>query len=99
MYRPLFLFLLLLSPACLWAQHTVSGTITDQTSGETLIGATILDTRSGKGTTTNVNGRYTLTLKGSEAVLRITFVGSSPASPSAKSLSPPNASTPANLHK
>ena len=78
MYRPLFLFLLLLSPACLWAQHTVSGTITDQTSGETLIGATILDTRSGKGTTTNVNGRYTLTLKGSEAVLRITFVGYEP---------------------
>ena len=29
MYRPLFLFLLLLSPACLWAQHTVSGTIED----------------------------------------------------------------------
>ena len=78
MYRPLFLFLLLLSPACLWAQHTVSGTITDQTSGETLIGATILDTRSGKGTTTNVNGRYTLTLKGTEAVLRITFVGYEP---------------------
>ena len=78
MYRPLFLFLLLLSPACLWAQHTVSGTITDQTSGETLIGATILDTRSGKGTTTNVNGRYTLTLKGSEAILRITFVGYEP---------------------
>ena len=78
MSRHLFLLLLLLSPTLLWAQHTVSGTITDQSTGETLIGATVLDTRSGKGTITNSNGRYTLTLKGNEALLRITFVGYEP---------------------
>ena len=72
------MLLLLLSPTLLWAQHTVSGTITDQSTGETLIGATVLDTRSGKGTITNSNGRYTLTLKGNEALLRITFVGYEP---------------------
>ena len=78
MPRHLFVLLLLLSPTLLWAQHTVSGTITDQSTGETLIGATVLDTRSGKGTITNSNGRYTLTLKGNEALLRITFVGYEP---------------------
>lgn len=78
MPRHLFMLLLLLSPSLLWAQHTVSGTITDQSTGETLIGATVLDTRSGKGTITNSNGRYTLTLKGNEALLRITFVGYEP---------------------
>lgn len=78
MPRYLFMLLLLLSPSLLWAQHTVSGTITDQSTGETLIGATVLDTRSGKGTITNSNGRYTLTLKGNEALLRITFVGYEP---------------------
>ena len=78
MHRHLFVLLLLLSPTLLWAQHTVSGTITDQSTGETLIGATVLDTRSGKGTITNSNGRYTLTLKGNEALLRITFVGYEP---------------------
>ena len=78
MYRYLILLPLLLISWGLRAQHTVSGTITDHATGETLIGATVLDTRSGKGTTTNANGRYTLTLKGSDATLRITFVGYEP---------------------
>ena len=78
MYRHFILYALLLIPLGLSAQHTISGTITDHTTGETLIGATVLDTRSGKGTTTNANGRYSLTLKDSEATLRITFVGYEP---------------------
>ena len=77
MHRQLILLLLLI-PLGIRAQHTVSGTITDKATGETLIGATVLDTRSGKGTTTNANGRYSLTLKDSEATLRITFVGYEP---------------------
>ena len=58
-----------------WAQHTVSGTITDAKTGETLIGATIYDTVSRKGAITNQHGRYTLTLKDEKAVIRISFVG------------------------
>lgn len=57
------------------AQHTVSGTIIDDNTGETLIGTTVFDTLSKKGAATNQHGRYTLTLKGSKAVLRISFVG------------------------
>lgn len=78
MYRHLILLALLVIPLGMRAQHTISGTITDNTTGETLIGATVLDTRSGKGTITNVNGRYTLTLKENTATLRVTFVGYEP---------------------
>ncbi len=67
----------------LWAVaavgQTVSGTVTDAATGETLIGATVLDTASGKGTVTNAYGRYTLTLRGAtSAGLRISYVGYSP---------------------
>jgi len=73
------LFFLLLIPLSTWAQsYTVSGTVTDSRSGETLIGATILDTRSGKGTVTNLYGHYSLTLKADSVNLRITFVGYEP---------------------
>ena len=59
--------------------QTVSGTVTDATTGETLIGATVLDPASGKGTVTNAYGRYTLTLKGTSSVeLRISYVGYTP---------------------
>ena len=78
MFRHIILYALLLIPLGLNAQHTISGTITDHVTGETLIGATVLDSQSGKGTTTNANGRYTLTLKNSDATLRITFVGYEP---------------------
>ena len=78
MSRHLFLFLLIILPFASMAQHTVSGTITDAATGETLIGATVYDVRGGKGTITNVNGRYSLTLKESDAVLRITYVGYEP---------------------
>ena len=59
----------------LLAQHTVSGTVTDHTTGETLIGATVFESGSGKGTTTDANGRFSLTLKGKEARLRVSYVG------------------------
>lgn len=76
MKKFLFLFLSLISCSFLWAQkHTVSGLVSDAASGETLIGATILDARSGKGTVSNVNGRFSLTLSTDTAFLKISFVG------------------------
>lgn len=60
------------------AQYTVNGTVVDDRSGETLIGATVYDTVSKKGTTTNQHGRYSLTLKRDRAVIRISFVGYKP---------------------
>jgi len=75
MRRLLFLLCLLLFPLAAGAQLTVSGTVTDQQTGETLIGATVFETGSGRGTTTDVNGRYSLTVKSKEAILRVSFVG------------------------
>ena len=58
--------------------QTVSGTVTDASTGETLIGATILDEASGKGTVSNAYGRYTLTLPSDSAHLRISYIGYQP---------------------
>ena len=73
------IILFLLFPLSVWAQTaTVSGTITDAQTGETLIGATVLDTRSGKGTVTNAFGRYSLTLRRDSVSLKVSFVGYEP---------------------
>lgn len=78
MKKTFLLLMLTLASLATWAQHTVSGTVTDSKTGETLIGATVYDTISKKGITTNQHGRYTLTLKGEKAVLRFSFVGCQP---------------------
>ena len=67
--------LLLAMMPCLVQAQTVSGSVCDSLTGETLIGATILDVGSGKGTVTNAYGRYTLTLKSDSATLRVSYIG------------------------
>ena len=72
--RKTLLLLLTLLPLDLTAQ-TVSGTVTDAATGETLIGATILDEGTGKGTISNAYGRYTLTLLCDSVHLRFSYIG------------------------
>ena len=55
--------------------QTVSGMVSDARTGETLIGATVLDETSGKGTVTNAEGRYSITLKGESARLKVSYIG------------------------
>lgn len=70
---------LILMPLMLCGQTaTVSGTITDARSGETLIGATVVDMRSGKGAVSNMAGHYSLTLPRDSVTLRVSFVGYEP---------------------
>ena len=80
--RPLSVALLLLTiPAvALQAQtrHTVSGYITDSSSKETLIGATVLDMKSGRGAITNEYGFYSLTLPDGQIEMRTGYVGYKP---------------------
>ena len=58
---------------------TVSGYITDQTSGETLIGAGVLVEESGRktptGAVTNAYGYYTLTIPRGKVALQYSYVG------------------------
>jgi TonB dependent receptor/TonB-dependent Receptor Plug Domain/CarboxypepD_reg-like domain len=70
----------LLAANFLQAQRaTISGTITDRASGETLIGATVQELRSRQGTVTNTYGFYSLTLSSQDSVvLSVSYVGFKP---------------------
>lgn len=70
----LLLVLLLLSQVAV-AQFTVRGTITDETSGDPLVGVNVFHQESQSGTTTNIDGEFTLELPGESATLRITYIG------------------------
>lgn len=59
-------------------RYTISGTVTDRASGEHLIGATIRDLKSGKGTVTNTFGFYSLTLPADSALIALTYIGYKP---------------------
>ena len=76
-YKLLLLFVF--APLLAMAQNaTLSGTVTDERTGETLIGATVVDTRSGKGAVTNVYGHYSLTLRRDSVSLKVSYVGYEP---------------------
>ncbi|HSI89596.1 MAG TPA: TonB-dependent receptor, partial [Adhaeribacter sp.] len=60
------------------ARFTINGYVKDEASGEALIGATIYDSRSGKGTSTNQFGFYSLTLPADSVTLLFSYVGYQP---------------------
>ena len=80
MKRTTTFLLSVLTAICLQAQtkHTVSGYITDKSSKETLIGATVLDLKSSRGTITNEYGFYSLTLPDGPIEIRTGYVGYKP---------------------
>ena len=57
-----------------FAQTTISGKITDAITGESLIGATIIFGK-GKGTSTDFDGNYSLSIQSGERNLKISYVG------------------------
>ncbi|MEM1327839.1 MAG: TonB-dependent receptor [Bacteroidota bacterium] len=60
----------------LQAQFTVSGRVTDASSGETLIGGTVFSPETQQGTTTNEYGFYSITLPATDSVTLIfSYVG------------------------
>jgi hypothetical protein len=79
MRKQLFLILLLFFPILGKSQtdnvRTISGYITDLSSGEQIYGARIFDTVSRKGTVTNDYGYFSLTIPDNDAVLRISNFG------------------------
>ncbi|MGB1480065.1 MAG: TonB-dependent receptor [Flavobacteriales bacterium] len=54
---------------------TVSGRVTDATTGEYILGANVMDTGQGKGVSTNIYGFYSVTLPARPTELRCTFIG------------------------
>ena len=68
-------FLILASLHAYAQRQTISGHMTDGTSGEPLIGAAVLDITSGQGTVTNNFGFYTLTLPAGTHSLEFSHIG------------------------
>lgn len=69
-------------PVILYAQtavkdnrYTISGYVTDESSGESLLGANIYDKISQVGTTTNEFGFYSITLPEGKADLQFSYIG------------------------
>jgi len=71
----LFLFLLFLLSSVDAANLTISGFLTDQASGETLLNGSVYDFKSGKGGVSNAYGFYSLSLPAGEVEIRCSYVG------------------------
>ncbi len=56
-------------------ERTVTGTVTDSEDGSPLVGVTVLIQGTTTGTITDVDGKYSLKVPGSDAVLQFSFVG------------------------
>lgn len=56
-------------------KFTISGYISDQRTGETILGASVYDKASGKGTVTNLYGFYSLTLPAGTYTIVYSFIG------------------------
>lgn len=54
---------------------SISGTVTDASTGESLIGATVYVTSISRGTTTNLYGFYSFTLPAGEYEIKYAFIG------------------------
>jgi iron complex outermembrane receptor protein len=69
------LFLLFGSPGAAFAQQDVSGTVTDAADSQPIPGVNIVVEGTTTGTTTNIDGEYSLTVPGPDATLVFSFVG------------------------
>jgi hypothetical protein len=56
-------------------KHTISGYIKDQSSGESLIGASIINLKTQQGTTTNNYGFFSITQASDSVHLRVSYIG------------------------
>ncbi|MCH2045312.1 MAG: TonB-dependent receptor [Saprospiraceae bacterium] len=82
MYKQLFLVLLILyllpktqAQEKNTQKFTLNGYVEDEKTGEKLIGASVYDARTGKGTSTNVYGFYSLTLSQDSIDLVVASIG------------------------
>jgi TonB-linked SusC/RagA family outer membrane protein len=72
------MLLLVLGTSAAFAQTTVSGTLTDAKTSEPLPGVTIAVKGTTKGTITDVDGKYTLSISAEDKVLVFSYIGYTP---------------------
>ena len=71
--RVLTLAALLMMTTITWAQQRITGTVTDQ-KGEALIGVSVVEAGTTNGTTTNIDGQFTLSVK-QGARIDVSYIG------------------------
>lgn len=70
-----FVLLFLVAGATAFAQQTVSGTVTSSADGGPLPGVSVLVKGTTTGTSTDVDGRYTISVPDNSSVLVFSFIG------------------------
>jgi TonB-linked SusC/RagA family outer membrane protein len=74
LYVVCILSILILTAGHVHAQNTLSGEVIDGRTGEPIFGVSILDVNAGTGTSTDLDGRFTITFTGT-TTLRFSFIG------------------------
>ena len=74
--KKLLLLICLSSASTIYAQTTtISGTVSDSSDGMSLPGVNVVEKGTVNGTSTDIDGNYTIQLSGENAVLQFTFIG------------------------
>lgn len=58
-----------------YGQRTITGTITDQISGEPLIGVSVVNTTTKNGTATDLDGKYEIQVMDTDAAIEYSYLG------------------------
>ncbi len=75
MKRLLITFLVALIAMSVSAQRKIDGQISDRSTGEALVGATVLLKGSNSGTTTNIDGIFSIAVPSESSVLVVSYTG------------------------
>src|SRR5690606_1663505 len=73
--RTIQMLLLMLLPLAGWAQTTVTGTVIDAKTGEALIGVSVIEALTDRGTVTDLDGRFVLQVQGDNPMLIFRYTG------------------------
>lgn len=74
--RSMFLLLLVIAGTTAFGQvRSIIGTVSDRSTNESLPGATVLVKGSSKGVSTDVDGKFSLSLAADELTLQVSFIG------------------------
>ncbi|PKA82792.1 outer membrane receptor protein involved in Fe transport [Ulvibacter sp. MAR_2010_11] len=73
--KKLLLFILLLGSFAAFSQGTVTGTLLDGETGETLPSANVVETGTSNGTVADMDGNFTLNVSKNQGAVTVSFVG------------------------
>jgi TonB-linked SusC/RagA family outer membrane protein len=71
----LFLLLSIIDSSVFGQERTITGTVTDQMTNETLPGASVLIKGTTNGVSTDINGKFSLKVSPNDKVLEVSFIG------------------------